>query len=326
MRAHVRVLLPAAAAALVLPLAANSTAGAASPLPTSAPQAAAATAWSPIPAYDRARVDHPAIYFNGCNAAREVLTPKPCTMANASAARTVLLFGDSHAAQWYSAVEGAARANGWRFRTLTKSGCSPLAMPISRYKESAPYSECGTWRTRALNGLASGAYGRIDVLVISSWQFHGVLPSWSGGTKLTGAAKTYRWEQALRTTISKSLGSATQVVVLRDSPQLPGDKPWAQRCFVRWQQWAGVHCGQASSKALLSSIWAAERRAVAAYPGRAAAADLTTAQCPSSWCGPLQGRYLLFKDDNHWTQTHVRVHLTSPVQQVLVAAMSRATA
>jgi hypothetical protein len=323
MRGWARVLLPVAVAAALLPLTSPGAAGA--PAATDDRTTATASTWSPIPSYADARVDHPAIYFNGCNAAREVLTPKVCTMANPSASRTVLLFGDSHAAQWYSAVEGAARAQGWRFRTLTKSGCSPLAMPISRYKESAAYSECGTWRSRALNGLASGAYGRIDVLVISSWQFHGVLPSWSGGTKLTGAAKTYRWEQALRTTISKALGSATQVVVLRDSPQLPGDKPWAQRCFVRWQQWAGVHCGQASSKALLSSIWAAERRAVNAYPGRAVAADLTTAQCPSSWCGPLLGRYLLFKDDNHWTQTHVRVHLTAPVRQVLVAAMSRAT-
>lgn len=301
-------------------------------LPSVAPTTEASAAivpaatWTPIPSYEDARVDHPAIYFNGCNAGVAVLTPKPCTMLNPSATKTVMLFGDSHAAQWYGAVLGAAQAQGWRFRTLTKSGCSPLAMPIARYKQTVSYAECGTWRWRALQGLADGSFGRIDVLVISSWQFHAVLSSWSGGTKLTGDAKITRWESAMRTTLTKALGSARQIVVLRDSAQLPGDRSGAQACFVRWGQWAGTHCGTTYAKALSANIWRAERTAAASFPGRVVATDLTTMQCPDSWCGPLWGRYLMFKDDNHWTQTYVRTRLTAPVSQQLVAAMDRAAA
>lgn len=285
-----------------------------------------AATWSPIPSYTAAKVDHPAIYSNGCHAGVDVLTPKPCTVLNASSSRTVMLFGDSHAASWYGAVLGSADLHGWRVRTLTKSGCSPLAMPIARYKRTIPYEQCATWRWRALKGLEAGSFGRIDVLVISSWHLHAVLRSWTTTERLTGTEKVARWEQALATTVRMALGSAKQVVVLRDSPQLPFDKYEAQECFAAWGSEAGTRCGAPVRSALSSVIWRAERDAVAAAasPDRARAVDLTTMQCPDSWCGPLWGRYLMFKDDNHWTQTYVRVRLTAPLDAVLVPAMTRA--
>jgi hypothetical protein len=283
-----------------------------------------AAEWTPVPSYEAAKTDHPAIYLNGCNAGVSTLTPRVCTMLNPSASRTVLLFGDSHAAAWYGAVIGSAQQHGWRVRTLTKSGCSPLAMPIRRYKSTITYTECGTWRWRALEALAAGAYGRADVVVISSWQLHDVLSSWSGGSRLTGEAKLDRWESALRTTLRKVLGSGKQVIVLRDAPQLPFDRYGAQACFVTWGSQAGTKCGTTYSKAMRAGIWRAEQAAAASFPNRVRAVDLTTFQCPDSWCGPLWGRYLMFKDDNHWTQTYVRVRLTSPLDGVLVPAMARA--
>ena len=53
--------------------------------------------------------------------------------------------------------------------------------------------------------------------------------------------------------------------------------------------------------------------------------DLTTPTCPGGWCGPIDKPYLMFKDDNHWTQTYMRAHFSAPVD-ALLAAMDRASA
>ena len=81
----------------------------------------------PVPSYAAARADEPVTYRNGCHAGRTVTKPRPCTVrARAAASRTVLLFGDSHAAHWHAAVlsaaEGARAGACW---TLTQVARAP---------------------------------------------------------------------------------------------------------------------------------------------------------------------------------------------------------
>jgi hypothetical protein len=73
-----------------------------------------------------------------------------------------------------------------------------------------------------------------------------------------------------------------------------------------------------------AGIWAAEKRAAASFPGRVTAVDLTTRHCGGGWCGPIDGPYLAFKDDNHWTQTWVKARMNQPVYSLVKGAMARA--
>lgn len=286
------------------------------------PAVVIAPTWVPVPSYTAAKHDEPITYANGCHAKGVVTTPIVCTF-NASGGRTVMLFGDSHANHWYGAVLNAARVGGWKFKTMTKSGCPAVTVSVRRYKSSSYYPECNTWRARALANLQSVKYGRIDVLVISTWQFHQVLTS-TYGSNLSGAAKFAKWETGLRSALGKALTGVRQIVILRDSPDLPGDMVQAQACYARYGQAAQTKCGSTLSKAMSAGIWAAEKRAAASFPGRVTAVDLTTRHCANSWCGPIDGPYLAFKDDNHWTQTWVKARMNQPVYSLVKAAMARA--
>lgn len=305
-------LLPRAAAAPALQQAAATT-----------PAVVAVGTWKPVPSYAAARADEPVTYRNGCHAGRTVTKPRPCTFAARGGDRTVLLLGDSHAAHWHAAVLDAARTHGWRMRTLTKSGCPVADVPVRRYKSTSPYPQCPTWRGRALRGLAAGTWGRVDVVVASNWHFHAVLSS-VRGSKLSASAKAAAWEAGMRRALATMLGGVRQVVLLRDSPDLPGSIAGAQACFKRYGLAAQNRCGGTTGRTLKAAIWAAERRAAASFPGRVVTIDLTTPTCPGGWCGPIDKPYLMFKDDNHWTQTYMRAHFSAPVERALRAAMSRA--
>lgn len=280
------------------------------------------TAWSPIPSYAVAAHDEPITYTNGCHAWRAVTTPHPCTIVNAASARRVLLVGDSHAAHWYAAVLASAAGHGWRMLYLTKSSCPAADVDVRVYKRVLGYPQCRLWRHRALYSFAHRTWGLVDVAVVSNWNFHQVVSA--SGRQLTGAPLAAAWEAGMRRTLAALLHTAKQVVLLRDSPDLPGDASQAQACYRSWKQAAQTRCGAPRSRALNSALWAAEVRAAAAFPSRVTAVDLTSPVCPGGWCGPLDGRYLRFKDDNHWTQTYVRVHFGPLVDRLLVPAMARA--
>jgi hypothetical protein len=291
--------------------------------PASAPSAVVVPTWKPVPSYAAAARDEPVTYRNGCHAPGSVTKPKPCTFGVKSGSRTVLLLGDSHAAHWHAAVLGSARSHGWRMRTLTKSGCPAADVPVRRYRSTSAYPECQKWRARALTGLASSRWGKVDVVVLSNWHFHAVLSS-VRGSKLSASAKAAAWESGMRRTLSRMLAGVRQVVILRDSPDLPGSIAGAKACFKRHGLAAQTRCGGPTSRTLKADIWTAERRAAASFPGRVVAVDLTTPTCGGGWCGPIDKPYLMFKDDNHWTQTYMRAHFSAPVDRAISAAMNRA--
>ena len=281
--------------------------------------------WRTIPSAAVAAHDEPITYRNGCHAGGSVVTPRPCTFGNPRGTRTILLFGDSHAAHWHAAVLAAAAAHGWRVLTLTKSSCPAASVAVRRYKQTAAYAECAAWRTAALAKLRAHAWGRVDVIVVSNWHFHQVMSSVHGRV-LTGTARTAAWQTGMRRTLASLVVAAPQVVLLRDSPQLPFVATAAKACYARYGTAAGTRCGTTRSKALSSSTWHAETTAVASYPGRVAAYDLTSATCSSTWCGPVIRPYLMFKDDNHWNQTFMKAHFAPLLRPIIEAAVARGVA
>lgn len=118
--------------------------------PASSPTAAVMTP-------EQARADTGPIYASGCYANREDVTPPgpgECLYGD-PAGRRIVLFGDSHAAQWFSAMLGAAEAAGWRLLPVVKAACPPGAAPVYNAHLEREYTECAQWRERALARIAA---------------------------------------------------------------------------------------------------------------------------------------------------------------------------
>ncbi|MGN6379435.1 MAG: acyltransferase family protein [Gaiellales bacterium] len=83
-----------------------------------------------------------------------ITTGRICPMGDTSAARTIVLFGDSHAKMWMGPILDFARAQHWRVVPLMKDGCvSAEWTQLSATNQSGLYQQagpCRKWDTWAL--------------------------------------------------------------------------------------------------------------------------------------------------------------------------------
>jgi peptidoglycan/LPS O-acetylase OafA/YrhL len=103
------------------------------------------------PSIDRVGYDKPPVYGDGCHvesAATEA--PPGCFYGDLRSGTTVVLFGDSHAAQWFPALLRIAVQRHWRLLSLTKSACSAADVPIYHETLKRTYTECQAFHRSVL--------------------------------------------------------------------------------------------------------------------------------------------------------------------------------
>jgi peptidoglycan/LPS O-acetylase OafA/YrhL len=136
---------------------------AAKPLPAVVAAVAAATRGAPLPApltppVGSLRGD----FYNfpsGCTPSRGQTTSNVCRLGQTSSAKTIVVFGDSHAQMWMPTVLNMALRDGWVVVPFVKDGCIPRVWTGS--------SDCGTWYRWAVDRASAL---RPDVtLIIGSW-------------------------------------------------------------------------------------------------------------------------------------------------------------
>ena len=156
-------------------------------------------------------------YDDGCHLALEITNPPPCEYGDLDGKRQVVLFGDSHAAQWFEPIDAAAREAGWRFRTMTKRSCPSADVVIWSVPDKATYEECLEWRANAMEELLRSPP---DLVVIAnSSRYHGWLQG-SDGHILAGGAASEAWIEALERTARLLTSAGSRVVLIRDNPEV----------------------------------------------------------------------------------------------------------
>jgi hypothetical protein len=84
----------------------------------------------------------------GCVPTSAAQTTSPiCKLGDASASKTIIVFGDSHAQMWMPTVLLMAQHDGWSVTPLVKSGCVPSAWLGKGYPNTsgATINQCHTW-------------------------------------------------------------------------------------------------------------------------------------------------------------------------------------
>lgn len=281
------------------------------------------------PAPSVAENDQPGIYRNGCHLSVDPIVPVACTNGQptvspitAPGVKTVALFGDSHAVQWFAAVQRVAAINSWRMLSITKTHCPVESLNVALYMIDARYTQCSPWRTNVLRGIRQHTWGPIDVLVIGSYSNHVLYTTASGPrVRVTDTATAYA--AGLRTTLKSIAGSVGQIVILRDTPDLPGNRSSFDYCMRENFRNANV-CGGPTNRAINYAVARAERAVVAEFPN-VRFINLTTDLCPNGYCLTVLDGIRIYKDDNHLTQTFALRRMVPLLKPVLADAMTRAT-
>ena len=237
------------------------------------------------PSLANASSDKAAIYSNGCMLQTGEIDPPPCVFGDPSSSVTIALFGDSHAAQWFPALEQIAGAHGWRLESLTKSGCPSADIRISK---TALDPECVKWRAAVAERLASD---RPDLIIVSSYRYN---PGGSG----IGLDPDQAWRTGLATTMNALRPTAHQVLLLGDTPTpKPSDVPSCIAANIRRVD----RCTATREFAVAERRLVVEEEVARQYD--ALFAPTTDWLCTATACPVIFDDVLLYRDGNHITTT-----------------------
>ena len=218
---------------------------------------------------------------------RKALEPKVCEFGDARRARTLVLFGDSHAMQWISAMRKVADAQGWRLVTVVKPGCA--ASDINPHNLAVPSDPCKVWRAQAIEKITQLA------------PFAVVMASYNGAT-IRGSTPLMPAEEVgagTRSILRRLRSAGIGVVVLRDSPLPPFNVPAClARAVGREHAGSDPPCQFDAPQALNASAFEAERTAGEGL-SNVYYLDMDDLICPGASCPAVQDGRIVYRDDNH---------------------------
>ena len=239
------------------------------------------------PSLAAVRSDAPRVYADGCHLDTATTTSGPCAYGVVDSPTTVVLFGDSHAAQWFPALERIALDGGFRLVSLTKSACTAADVTVWSSTLGRAYTECDTWRRNAIARITA----EHPALVVVS-DSPGVRPMVNGAT-LVGDAGTAELAAGLARTLAAVTPNAGAVAVVGATPEAPGDPP---SCLSAHPD-SVLACATPVATAI-DAAWVAEEGSVARHAG-AAFVDPTVWVCPTGPCPAVIGRYIVYRDTHH---------------------------
>ena len=219
---------------------------------------------------------------------------RSCVFGDADASTEVVLYGDSHALQWFDAIERVAHESHWRLVTVVKSGCAAIEIQATVATRSAV---CSAWRAKAQQTIIAHHPALVIAASYTSWL--GEAPRTRAGPRLA------QLTAATRAMLDRFTAAGLRVVLLRDTPLPPFDVP---SCLARetLHPWlAARSCAFERSAALNPEVFAAEQRAAVGLPG-VQVLDLTDAVCPAPICPAMHRTMIVYRDRTHLTGTFAR--------------------
>jgi peptidoglycan/LPS O-acetylase OafA/YrhL len=158
-------------------------------------------------------VAKPGVYGDGCHVNYGEIESGDCTYGEIGSATKIVLYGDSHAAQWFPTLEKLAREKGFELISLTKSACPSVDVPRAdqgAYKNS----ECDKWRENSIKRIQKI---KPNAVIVSSFQYF---------TEPRGfASRAQWWNQGQRRLLSDLQGSSRNLIYISDTPHPLRDIP-----------------------------------------------------------------------------------------------------
>jgi peptidoglycan/LPS O-acetylase OafA/YrhL len=239
--------------------------------------------------------DEPIIYEGGDGSCHlgfdRTEWPDDCEFGDPDSDTVVYLVGDSHAAQWFPALEPIAEERGWKLVTRTKSSCTPVSVTVENTADNTTYTQCTTARENVFDEIDEV---KPDMVVFGT----------SDTTSLTGIPSDETgppWLQGWDATIDRVNDAAAEVVVFADT--IWSDEPVPDCVSLHTDDVVQCYITEAEG------IRRPERRADAIELQTelgATVVDPTGWLCYEGTCPVVVDGILVYRDTNHLTTPYVR--------------------
>jgi hypothetical protein len=198
-----------------------------------------------------------------------------------------VLFGDSHAAQWFPALEPISKKRGLRLVPIVKLGCPAVDAPLFDRSLGRFYTECEEWRKTAIDRIQQI---QPALTIISSSERY--------------VLGDDEWRNGIRSVLKNVSESSERVLVLRDTPGASFDIPsclayrlWrpsfipSTPCEFPAPQTSKVYEFELSAEAQLKNVFTA---------------DMSYIICPNGICTGLRNGLVMYRDSDHLTASFVQ--------------------
>jgi hypothetical protein len=155
----------------------------------------------------------PLVYDDGCHANYAQTKSKLCEYGDLNSPKTIVLYGDSHAAQWFPALVEIASRSGYKLISLTKSAC-PAVDNVRLDQGGFKMSRCAEWRK---NSIVRIQKIKPEVLIMSSFQYFAQPPNISDRNKW--------WNDGQRKLLTEVKNTSEHLIYLTDTPHPLRDIP-----------------------------------------------------------------------------------------------------
>ncbi len=252
--------------------------------------------------YHLARQDIPRIYAENCHLGFFDVTSPDCNYGVRNANKTMVLFGDSHAAQWFPALEKIAVTKGYRLVNLTKSSCPSFVMEFYNSALGRNYHECSTWREHAFATIAAL---RPDMVILSNS---------NGYVDMDTASARSEWVSGAKESISRLVSSSRNVTIIRDTPRTDFDPP---TCLSRsaWRHTSTMNC-TFNNAAPADEVINDELKRITEHLKNTHLVDMTPHICSQSTCEVERDGVVLYRDSHHITTAFSKL-LSGPLTEAL---------
>jgi hypothetical protein len=238
------------------------------------------------PPLRRASGDRARPFLDGCHAGFTEARLRPCVYAHAQSPTGVMLVGDSHATQWFPALDRVAAERGWTLVSLTKSTCPPFPIPVWSPDLGRHYRECDAWRDAVLARIRADRPAAVVLGVARHY-----------GPEFRFEVHSRAWLDGLAEMVRRVQAEGARAVVLGPTPLPAGDVP---DCLSSNPSQV-VACTQPKEEGVDLNALGAERGAVDGAGG--VYVDVTPWFCTPT-CAVVVDNLLVYRDDNHLTTSY----------------------
>ncbi|GAA5039062.1 SGNH hydrolase domain-containing protein [Microbacterium fluvii] len=250
-----------------------------------------------------ARKDNTVVYALDCHLDSSESIPKidGCIFGDPQSDLSVVLIGDSHAANWAPPYIALAQEHGWRLRISTKASCGFSRVSQSD-GEGGEYTACNEW---ARNSFDEVLEEHPDLVVTAN---RGTRAVYQEGLSKKEARKAYA--EALHDDLAALNKAGIPTLVMNETPHMDSDVP---ECI-------SANLGHLTACATpRDDAFGSDANVRRAVKGLADAdiIDMTNWVCPDAdACAAVVGNVIVWRDSSHFTETYART-LAAPLDAAL---------
>lgn len=235
-----------------------------------------------------------------------------CLYGDLQGKELMVVFGDSRANMWASALEGVAAQNNWKLRVFSDPACPIPDLPFIDYRTNSTNVICDEFRRRAATAINAMRPGLVVVTSVRSY------------TLAEGGYPTpEQWTTGWVSTLNTLTQPGTKVAMIGDLPQWENSGSRCLAAHVDSVQNCSVPVGEVSPEATAEGMAAAQLAAE-----EAAATEVDALYIPTTpWicadrCEPVIADRRVFNDKRHLTYQYA-VFLTGALGDSLQRVLTK---